>query len=247
MPTWVLYTDGQLILKKEDNSGVWFEETTLTIPQMCSFLSQIEKAGFFTLAYDNSSVSVAGIPTANPIYKFDNTTQFSEGGADYVLQVNGPNPRQIEVYYQYVQYLVPEARPVFNLFNNYSPPSLLNEYQPQYILLRIEAGLGNSINATPAPIVQNWPTDLPSLATLAQDNVETAASAFSRAPQVLIKDEQVKPIFEAFGNRLAYQLLQSGDKVYFAAARPFLPHETLNNFSEFPRGNQFALPFSCGN
>lgn len=247
MPKWILYTDGQFIIQKEDNSGVWFEETTLTIPQMCSFLSQIEKDGFFTLAYDNSSTFIAGIPTANPIYEFNDSTQFYEGGPNYVLQVNGPNPREILVYHSYVQNLVPEARRVFNLFNNYSPPSRLNGYQPQYMLLRIEAGLGNSVNATPEPVVQSWPADLPSLATLAQENDETAASAFSRSPQVLVKDEQVQPIFEAFGNRLSYQLFQSGDQVYYAVARPFLPHETLSNFSRLSEEKEFNLPFSCNN
>jgi hypothetical protein len=247
MPKWILYTDGQLIVQKEDHRGVWFEETTLTIPQMCSFLSQIEEVGFFTLEFDDSSRLIAGIPTANPIYKFDDSTQFYEGGPNYVLQVNGPNPREILVYHSYVQYLIPEARRVFNLFNNYSPPSRLTDYQPQYMLLRIEAGLGDSGNVTPAPTIQMWPADLPSLATLAQDDVETAASAFSRVPQVLIQNELAKPIFEAFGNRLAYQLFQSGNQVYYVVARPFLPHETLNDFSRVSREKQYALPFSCSN
>jgi hypothetical protein len=248
MPKWILYTDGQFIIQKEDNNGIWLEETTLTIPEMCSFLSQIEKAGFFTLEFDNSSAVEAGIPTANPIYKFDDSTQFSEGGSSYILQVNGSNPRQIDVYHSYVQYLVPEARQVFNLFNNYSPPLQLTQYQPQYMLLRIEAGLGRSVYATPAPVTQTWPADLPPLASFAKENVETPASAFdSQISQVLVKNKQVKPIFEAFNNRLAYQLFQSGDQVYYVAARPFLPHETLNDFSGFPREKQFALPFSCGN
>jgi hypothetical protein len=247
MPKWILYTDGQMIVQTEDSRGTWFEETTLTVPQMCTFLSQIEKEGFFTLAYDNSSASLTGMPTANPIYKFDDSTQFYEGGSDYVLQVNGPKPREIHVYHSYVQDLVPEARRVFNLFNNFSPPSQLTDYQPQYMLLRIEAGLGDYVNATPAPIVQTWPADLPSLATLVKNKVETAASEFSRAPQVLVKDEQVKPIFEAFGNRLAYRLFQSGDQEYYVVARPFLPHETLNDFSRVPREKQYALPFNCNN
>lgn len=247
MPKWVLYTDGQLIVQKEDNRGVWFEETTLTVPQICSFLSQIEEVGFFTLEFDDSSRLIAGIPTANPIYKFDDSTQFFEGGSNYVLQVNGPNPRQILVDHHYVQYLVPEAKRVFNLFNNYSPPSPFTDYEPQYMLLRIEAGLGDSVNATPTPTMQTWSADLPPLATLSQDKIETAASAFSRVPQVLVQDELVTPIFEAFGNRLAYQLFQSEDQVYYVVARPLLPHETLNDFSRVSREKQYALPFSCGN
>jgi hypothetical protein len=193
---------------------------------------------------------VEGIPTANPIYKFDSTSEFSEGGADYVLQVNGPDPRQILVYHSYVQYLVPQARQVFNFFNDYSPSSQLTEYQPQYILMRIEKGLGDFVYATPAPVIQTWPADLPALETLAKENVETAASRFftgSSVSQVLLKGEQVEPTLEVFGNRLAYQVFQSEDDVYYVAARPFLPHETLNHFSEFPEIQEFALPFSCSN
>ena len=248
MPNWILYTDRQFIAKKVDNSGVWFEETTLTVPQMCSFLSQIEKAGFFTLAYDNSTD--AGIPTTNPIYKFNDSTEFYEGGSNYVLQVNGPNPRGILVYHSYIPYLVREASRVFDLFNNYSPPSKLTDYQPKYLLLRIEEGPGDSVNATPEPITQTWPADLPSLKVLSTENVETAASGYfsgNSISQVLVKDDQVKSIFAAFGNRLGYQLFQSGDQVYYVAARPFLPHETLNDFSEFPRVKEFALPFTCSN
>ena len=247
IPKWVLYTDGQFIVQKEDSRGIRFEETTLTVPQMCTFLSQIEKEGFFTIAYDNSSLSLTGIPTANPIYKFDDSTQFYEGGSNYVLQVNGPNPREILVYHSYVQHLVPQARQVFNLFNNFSPPSQLMDYQPQYMLLRIEAGLGHFVNATPAPIVQNWPADLPPLATLVKNRVETSASAYSGVPQVLFKDEQVQPIFEAFGNRREYKLFQSGDQEYYVVVRPFLPHETLNDFSRVSRERQYALPFQCNN
>ena len=250
MPKWILYTDGQLIVQKTDKSGTWFEETKLTVPQMCSFLSQIEKAGFFTLEVDDSSELEAGIPTANPIYKFNDSTQFSEGGSNYVLQVNGPHPRQIRIYYSYIQYLIPEAMQVLNLFNNYSSPSQLTEYQPQYLLMRIEEGLGDSVNATPAPVTQTWPAELPSLEMLAKENIETAASGFfigTSIRQVLVENEQVEPVLDAFGNRLTYQVFQSGDQVYYVAARPFLPHETLNDFSGFPREKEFALPFSCSN
>jgi hypothetical protein len=248
-PKWILYTDGQFVIQREDAHGVWFEETHLATSQMCSFLSQVEKVGFFTLAFDDSSASQAGIPTANPVYKFDNTTQFSEGGPYYVLQVNGSKHRQLQIYSQYVQYLVPGANQVFNFFANYSPPSNLTKYQAQFMLLRIEEGLGESIYSTPTPNAQTWPTDLPSLDTLKKQNIETEASSYfsSNVSQALVTGEMVKPIFKAFGNRLAYRLFKNGEKVYYAAARPLLPHETLNDFSGFPREEEFDLPFSCSN
>ena len=250
MPTWILYTDGQFITQKQDDRGVWFEETTLTVPQMCSFLSQIEDIGFFTLPYDNSSANEMGIPTANPIYRFDSSTQFFEGGSHYVLQVNGTQPRQILIGTEYVRYLVPQAQKVFNFFDHYLPPSHLTQYQPKYLLLRIENGPGDSIYATPAPIAQTWPTNLPSLEFLAQQNIETAASGYSdgnSVRQALVENGQVEPIFAAFGDRMAYQLFQSEGQPYYASARPLLPHESTGSFSEFPQAREFDLPFSCSN
>jgi len=251
VPKWVLYTDGQLIFKKEDNRGFWFEETTLTVPQMCAFLSQIEKSGFFSLEIDNSSQSK--YPTDNPIYKFDDTAQFSVGAPYYVLQVNGSKHRQIHVYSDYVQYLIPEAKQVFDLFNNYSPPSKLTTYQAQYLVLRIEEGVQVPDYLTPEPMIQEWSVDLPPLELLQKENIEIEGSPFfsnGSVPEitnVLIVGEQIKSIFEAFGNRLSYRFFQYGNQMYGIVARPFLPHENLNKFSEFPAEEEFELPFSCSN
>jgi hypothetical protein len=251
VPKWVLYTDGQLIFKKKDNSGVWFEETTLAVPQMCAFLSQIEKSGFFSLEINNSSESK--YPTDDPIYKFDDTVQFSVGGPDYVLQVNGSKHRQIHVYTDYAQYLIPEAKQVFDLFNNYSPPSQLTTYQAQYLVLRIEEGVQVPDYLTPVPLIQEWSANLPPLELLQKKSIEIEGSPFfsnSAVPQitnVLITGEQIKSFFEAFGNRLSYKFFQNGNQMYGIVARPFLPHENLNKFSEFPAEEEFELPFSCNN
>jgi hypothetical protein len=247
MPELILYTDGQLIVKKEDENGTWFEETTLTVSQMCSFLSQIEGVGFFELkSYDALNMD-------NPMYEFGDITDLGEGGPSYIIQVNGTTHNEIGIYYKYVPYLVPSARRVFKLFDSYSSPSKLTDYQPQYMLLRIEKGPGHSIFSTPEPTPQTWPSDLPTLDILERDKVETMASAYLRGDeaslvsQVLLQDEQARSVFEAFGNRLEYKLFQSGDSVYYVAARPFLPHETLNNFSRMSNEKEFDLPFSCNN
>ena len=246
LPKWVLYTDGQLIVKKEDDNGFWFEETSLTTSQMCSFLTQIENSGFFSLEIDNSIQSK--YPTDNPIYKFDDTAQFSIGAPYYVLQVNGLKHRQIHVYSEYAQYLIPEARQVFDLFNNYSPPSKLTNYQAQYMVLRIEEGVRVPDYLTPAPMIQEWSADLPPLELLQKENIEIEGSPFfspSSFTNVLITGDKAKPFFEAFRNRLTYKLFQNGNQMYGIIARPFLPHENLNKFSEFPVEEEFELPFSC--
>lgn len=246
LPKWVLYTDGQLIVKRKDNNGFWFEETNLTTSQLCSFLIQIEKSGFFSLEIDNSIQSK--YPTGNPIYKFDDTAQFSVGAPYYVLQVNGSKHRQIHVYSEYVQFLIPEARQVFDLFNNYSPPSKLTNYLAQYMVLRIEEGVQVPDYLTPAPMIQEWPADLPPLELLQKENIAIEESPYfstSNFTNVVITGDKIKPFFEAFGNRLSYQFFQNGNQMYGIIARPFLPHENLNKFSEFPVEEEFELPFSC--
>lgn len=249
MPKWIMYTDGQLIIKKEAENGVWFEETNLTTSQLCSFLSQVEKIGFFSVAFDDSSASEVGIPTANPIYQFDKTTQFSEGGSYIVLQVNGSKHRQLQIYAHYVQYLIPEAGHVFNFFDKYFPSSNLTGYQAQYMLLRIEEEPDYLINSTPAPNIEPWPADLPALDTLLKKKIDTKASPYfsSEVSQVLITGDMVKPIFEAFEYRLTFRLFQSGNQVYSVAVRPFLPHETLYDFSGFPQEKEFDTRFICNN
>jgi hypothetical protein len=242
-PDLILYTDGQLIIKKEDPNGIWFEETKLTVPQICSFLSKIDQMGFFDLKSNGTG------GTDDPLYQFDSTTQFSEGGPAYVIQVNGTKHKQIDIYYNYVPYLIPKARQIFSLFSHYSPPSKLANYQAQFMLLRIEKGLGDFEYPTPPPAPQTWPTDLPSLDALEKEKVETEASTYfnntDEVFQVLIQGQQIKPIFQTFGDRLAYKLFQSGDNIYNAVARPLLPHETLNDFSSYPQDKEFNLPFSC--
>lgn len=251
VPKWILYTDGQLIVQKEDNNGIWFEETSLTTSQMCSFLTQIEKSGFFSLEIDNSIQSK--YPTDNPIYKFDDTVPNSIGSPYYVLQVNGKNHRQIHVYSEYVQYLIPEARQIFDLFNNYYPPSKLTNYQAQYMVLRIEGGVRVPDYLTPAPIIQEWSANLPPLEILQKENIEIEGSPFfsnssiTQFTNVIITGEKINSTFEAFGNRISYKFFQNGNHVYEVVARPFLPNENLNHFSEFPAEEEFELPFSCNN
>lgn len=248
IPKWVLYTDGQLIVKKKDDNGFWLEETTLTVSQRCTFLSQIEKSGFFSLEINNSSESK--YPTNNPIYKFNDTVPSSVGSPYYVLQVNGSKHRQIDVYSDYVQYLIPDARKVFDLFNNYASPSKLTNYQAQYMVLRIEAGVQVPDYLTPAPMIREWSVDLLPLEVLQKENIVMEESPFfstSSPTNVVITGDKIKPFFEAFNNRISYTFFKNGSQMYGIIARPFLPHENLNKFSEFPAEKEFELPFSCNN
>lgn len=149
IPTLVLYSDGQLLIQKEDIGGVWFEETILTTPQICSLLLEVENTGFFE--------------AEDSIYNFDDSTQYSDGGTDFIIQVNGKRHKTVSIYYSYVPYLILEIKRALNLESNYSPPPNMTYYQPQHMLLWIEQGLGDSVYLPPDPTSQPWPANISSL------------------------------------------------------------------------------------
>jgi hypothetical protein len=254
-PLWVLYTDGQLIVRKSDrqDGGIaetalddksdWFAEATLTVPQMCSLLSRIERTGLFQIQGDGTSES-------DPIYKRDSTAPLDGGGSSYIIQVNGKPHKYLDIYRYWVAYLNPEAKAAFDLFSTYAAPARLVPYQAQYALLWIEQGQGNLAYATPAPTAQVWPADLPSLERLAENNIRTSSyvdeSYELPVSQVLIEGKDVQPILSLFDNHLTGKLFATDNGEYYVIARPLLPHESPSTLSAYPReAVEFDLPFKC--
>jgi hypothetical protein len=254
-PLWVLYTDGQLIVRKFDknsggvaetrldDNGVWLEETTLTVPQMCSLLSRIESTGFFQIQGDGSGES-------DPIYTYAGTTPLGDGGSEYIFQVNGQPHKLIHIFKYYVPYLVPDAKAAFNQFSKYTAPAKLIPYQAHYALLWIEKGKGPLAYATPAPVAQDWPSDLPSIESLSENKVETPwyvdESDREQVSQVLIQGKVVQPILRLFNNQLTGKLFNTNDGEYYVIARPLLPHESPGTLSSYPYESiEFDLPFKC--
>lgn len=243
-PQWVLYTDGQLLIRKSSEDGDWFAETTLTVPQMCSLLARVQRAGFFDLPGDGS------LDTNDPIYQFDSTFPYSDGAPVYGIQVNGPKHRHLTVYWDYLSYLIPHAKGVFNLFSKYEPPAKLVPYQAHYALLWIEQGQGRFAYATPVPTAQAWPIDLPSPKGLSENNIKTSSyvneSYKLPVSQVLIKDKDAQSILSLFNNHLAAKLFNTSDGEYYVIARPLLPHESPVSLSAYPYDAvEFELPFKC--
>ncbi len=244
-PQWILYTDGQLLVRKSDKNGDWFAETTLTVPQMCPLLSRIKRTGFFTLSGDGS------LDMNDPVYKFDTPPQFGGAGPVYVIQINGPQQKSLIINMDYVPYLIPEAKAAFDLFNKYTAPAKLSPYQAQYGLLWIEKGKGSQVDARPTPTAQAWLADLPSLDSLSENNVQTSAyvdeSYGLKVSQVLIQGKDVQPILKLFNNHLMAKLFDTSNGEYYVIARPLMPHESPSNFSAYPyQAVKFDLPFTCG-
>jgi hypothetical protein len=252
-----LYTDGQLIIRKSDrkdggiaettldDKGDWFEEATLTVPQMCSLLSRIQRTGFFEIQGD-------GVSEKDPIYQRDSTASPDGGGSSYMIQVNGKPYKYLHIYRYWAAHLNSEAKAAFNLFNQYQAPAKLTPYQAQYALLWIEKGKGNLAYATPAPTTQDWPAGLPSIEGLSENTVKTSwysdDNYREKVSQVLLQGKDVQPILSLFNNQLTGKLFSTSDGEYHVIARPLLPHETPMSLSAYPYDAvEFELPFKCDN
>jgi TolB protein len=195
-------------------------ETSLSSEAMCQVVGQIEVGGFFE--------------PIDPIYAFDETTVYSEGASDFIIQINGPLTKTVDIYLQYTDYLVDEIDLAYHLFATYEPPAPVHPYIPEQILLWITPPFNMEGIA-----LNEWPSELPSLTEIWQDPTN---------PQVLIEGELVASIMDVFAGRMTAQNYLIGDEVYSVVMRPLLPHETPANFSIYPHEpTSFNLPFACTN
>ncbi len=221
-PYLVIYTDGQTILSREDTDreGYYFMETSLPPEAMCQIVGQIEVGGFFE--------------PIDPIYAFDETTVYSDGANNFIIQINGPLTKTVDIYLQYTDYLVDEIDVAYHLFATYDPPDPVQPYTPEQILLWITPPFNME-----GIVLNEWPSELPSLSEIWQDPAN---------PQVLIEGELVASIMDVFAGRMTVQNYLIGDEVYSVVMRPLLPHETPANFSIYPgEPVSFNLPFGCSN
>lgn len=221
-PELIIYTDGQTVLRQdnEDEEGYSFWETTLSSEEMCHLLGQINNSGFFN--------------PLDEIYAFDETTEYSDGASNFVIQVNGPLTKTVSIYSKHTGYLVDPIDVVYDLFANYQPVTPVQPYTPQQLLLWITPPF-NEENL----ILSEWPAELPALTEIWHARTE---------PQLLIEGELIAPIQNVFSGQITAKNFLIGDEVYSVVMRPLLPHETPANFSIYPHEpTSFNLPFACTN
>src|SRR5262249_45933961 len=128
----------------------------------------IASTGFFDVP-DNG-----GDHSTDPIYTFDNEVQFSDGAPDYLIQINGPKPKQISVYYPYRKYVLPAIAAVHDLLAFY-PVQGTTPYTAASVVVWVGPGHGIEWGwrpvdydalPDPTPEIDPWPAELPPLATL---------------------------------------------------------------------------------
>lgn len=217
LPSLVIYMDGQVLLR----GGNYYLETFISSEEMCYLWGQLKSFGFFE-EYD-------------PLYAFDETTQYSDGAGVFVLHVNGPLTKQIFAYSDYLNYLVPPLKQSYDFIENYRPFSNTS-YMPERIILWIE-----EIPLPEGHTVVAWPDTLPAIKDLWADTLNG---------QVLIEGELVTPLMELFDSTTD-NWFSDNNSTYFVIIRPLLPNENplpRLYFYNYTYDQQPSnLPFDCPN
>ncbi|MCA9884513.1 MAG: PD40 domain-containing protein [Anaerolineae bacterium] len=220
-PSIVIYTDGQVVMKV----GSWEDDFTflsgqLPPEELCSLLARVQSTGYFN--------------PIDMIYAFDETTQFSDGAGNYVIQINGPINKMVGIYGPYRDYLVDEIAAAYQLVSTYQPPTTISPYVPERLLLWVEPTATIELDSLP-----NWPDEITPLSELHSD---------PSSHNVIIEGDLVTPLMELFDYQMAQQIFHEGDQSYKVILRPLLPHETPYSFSVSPnKSAEFKLPFHCEN
>ncbi len=181
----VLYSDGQLIISKDDQ----FFEKTLSPSEIEQLFFQMNKNGFYTLETNQNH------DESDKLYDFGNQYQPVYDGPIYYLSVNGNKPRTVCYYGPYKDFLIPEAKDLFQYFADYVPGTM-TPYNPDRILLAIFKD-ANLFSATEQATSINWPSGLPSLETpekkfmyLEGKNATDVFLFFRHSPNVTFLDER---------------------------------------------------------
>lgn len=223
MPSLVIYTDGQVILVEGEWQERYFRETAISPDEMCHLLAQLQDFGFFE-AYD-------------PIYAFDETTQYSDGVGSEIIHINGPLSKRLVFYGPYKDYLIPPLKQSAEFVTKYRPATN-TYYMPERAVLWVETAI------EPLPenaVVKPWPDTLPNIMELWQDPINS---------EILVEGDLVASMMELFDYRMTGEWFSDGGVLYHVILRPLLPNESpfpqLWHYHDYDP-QSFNLPFDCPN
>lgn len=223
MPNLVIYTDGQVILGEGDWQERYFRETAISPNEMCHLLDQLQDLGFFE--------------TYDPIYAFDETTEYSDGVGSDIIHINGPLSKRLAFYRLYKDYLIPPLKQSAEFVTQYRP-STNTYYMPDRVVLWVETATGSQPENT---AVRLWPDTFPPITELWQDPING---------EVLVEGDLVAPMMELFDYRMSGEWFSDEGAVYHVILRPLLPNESpypqLWHYHDYDL-ESFNLPFDCPN
>lgn len=200
--TLVLYSDGQMI-----RTGAKFEQKLLTKEEMDQFLLTLETLGFYKIESNQQHD-----PT-DQLYDFGGNYAIEDIGVWYCVTITR-NPRTLCAYEPYRKFLVPEMKNILSFLDEYKPEGM-SPYQPDRILLRIEAGRNPDVPSLPEKALP-WSESFPSLRSATNGTLYADGKAASE-------------IFSLLGEKLTPNVVtQNGEEYTIKYVRPVLPHEVVS-------------------
>lgn len=141
--------------------------------------------------------------------------QTSEGAQSIDIQLEA-------TYYSFyepnIQYLIDELKPGYDKIANYQPKGLFEPYIPNYLTIAIE-----EVEPDENMVIETWPKNIPPLRELLPEK-----------NYGLIEGDLVSPIFNLFMGELTANYFQDDGIVYLVWHYPLLPHETKQNYTNYP-------------
>jgi hypothetical protein len=145
-------------------------------------------------------------------------TETGVGATHFIVQLEN-------IYYSFyepnIQYLIDYLQLGFMQIANFRPPEPYEPYVPKIIALAID-----NIEPDTDDLIEEWPDNLPSITELGFEE---------GTYMIFIEGDLVLPIFDLFEGHLTAKFFREGENIYRMSHYPLLPHETVQNYDDFPR------------
>lgn len=233
-PSLIVYTNGLAIERIYNYSAYRFQTTQLSEAEMCDLQRGI--AGPELPDYS----SYSWVNRDHPLYKFDDSAFFPDGGPVDIYQLNGDPSRYLGIEVEHYKYVIPEVKEIIEFVESYTL-SNTRLYLSNTTLLWIEEG---SESANESTQLGEWPESLPSLESFYVASVDS--TWLFGSSHVILEGSLAQEIAKLFDNEMKSMFFREKGRLFTTIHRPLLPHESPEDFSIFP-GRSFAyqLPFSC--
>jgi len=176
----------------------------------------MSKKGFYTLETNQNH------DETDKLYYFGNQYQQVYDGLIYYLSVQGNHSRTICYYGPYKDFLIPEAKDLFQYFEDY-PSSGMTPYKPDRILLAIFKDI-DLLSTTEQSISITWPSNLPTL--------ETSDEKF-----MYLEGKDAAQVFSFFSHSSHMTFLDELGNSYSVSIHVVLPHHNLLQAQEWSAVN----------
>jgi hypothetical protein len=224
LPSFVLYSDGQLVIEKPVSEGVQLLQAKLDRSATCAVLNTIDQIGFFD--YD---------PSAHKNFE----DLLGDGVPNTVIEVNAWRSQYVDHnaigYYidkeddpvikkrlaSCNQCILPSLRATYRFLRAYQPDGL-TQYKPSQLLLVIEE--------------ENTPIDDSLVWNLKNASLTHLYGESGKPVKVMMYGADAAAIYEELGGMIGWNPRHyvEDERGFLVFARPLLPYESQASFEVYP-------------